>query len=335
MKRINFLVSIPFLLSVFFTSCSDGGGPLLPSVTGSAFEVIVSGDKAIWNDSAGRALFNVLDDDVPGLPQSEPLFNISFVPTKDFYGIWRPVRNIIIYEINDEIYTKGSIHFEQDKWAKPQSIVRITAPNQEELIKVVNEKKDLYISYLEEAERKRARSYYSRYANPEGAQKVRDMFGMQITLPASLNKYKTGNNFIWISNGNIDARQDIIIYKYPYKSTTDFTMKSLLHKRDSVLMENIPGPSPGSYMTTEYESDLRFKEMTYDEIYNAEIRGLWRVAGAMMGGPFVNRSFLDKEHRNIITIEAFVYAPARNKRNLMKQMEAVIYSLRYAGQNSD
>jgi len=58
-----------------------------------------------------------------------------------------------------------------------------------------------------------------------------------------------------------------------------------------------------------------------------EIRGLWRVENAFMGGPFVSLSTVDETRNRVVTVEGFVYAPKADKRNLMRQVEAVVYSL--------
>ena len=45
-----------------------------------------------------------------------------------------------------------------------------------------------------------------------------------------------------------------------------------------------------------------------------------------MGGPFVSHFFLDKERKNIIAVDGFVYAPKYPKRNYMRQVESIMYS---------
>jgi hypothetical protein len=45
-----------------------------------------------------------------------------------------------------------------------------------------------------------------------------------------------------------------------------------------------------------------------------------------MGGPFISHSTLDTARNEIITVEAYVYNPNNKKRNLMRQMEAIVYS---------
>ena len=45
-----------------------------------------------------------------------------------------------------------------------------------------------------------------------------------------------------------------------------------------------------------------------------------------MGGPFVSHSFLDDKNQTVITVEGFIYAPDLDKRTMMRQLEALIYS---------
>ena len=324
-KTLNFLrVGILALLSIIIISCKDkNSGSLLPSATGAPFDVLITGDPVMWKDSAGRVLFDVLNEDMPGLPQSEPLFDISFISEKDFSGIFKPVRNIIMFEINDKIYTQGRITYSKNRWSKSQVIVKITAPDQREFIKTIRNKQNEFISFLEMAERDRMHAYFVRYPNTEGAKIVEDLFGIQLTIPSFLNKYKTGKDFAWLSNGNTDLRQDVIVYSYPYQGQEDFKPENLLWKRDSVLKKHIEGPSPNSYMTTEHRFDFTYKEMNVNGKYCILLRGLWRVEGDMMGGPFVSITFRDKENNRMIAIEGFVYAPSNKKRNYVRQLESI------------
>ena len=61
--------------------------------------------------------------------------------------------------------------------------------------------------------------------------------------------------------------------------------------------------------------------------YAMELRGLWRTTESFIGGPFVSLSQLDEEKAKVITVEAFVLAPKFDKREFMKEAEALVYSL--------
>ena len=47
-----------------------------------------------------------------------------------------------------------------------------------------------------------------------------------------------------------------------------------------------------------------------------------------MGGPFVSHMRLDEKNQRVIVSEIFIYSPDKLKRNLVRQMEASLYTLR-------
>ena len=58
------------------------------------------------------------------------------------------------------------------------------------------------------------------------------------------------------------------------------------------------------------------------------MRGLWRMEGDMMGGPFVSVARLDEQNNRVVVAEGFVYAPETDKRNFIRRIEAALYTLR-------
>jgi hypothetical protein len=60
--------------------------------------------------------------------------------------------------------------------------------------------------------------------------------------------------------------------------------------------------------------------------YCIETRGLWLVKNDFMGGPFVNYTFVDKEHNKIIVLDGYVYAPRDNKRDMLRSVEAILHT---------
>lgn len=319
--------------SLFSCGGGNGGGAssvLLPSVTGAAFDVLVVGKQSYWKDTVGHALFNILNEDMPGFFQSEPMFNIIYLNENDFSGIMRPVRNIIFFEIVDSVYTQGKISYLKDKWSAPQAIVRITAPNEDEFLKVLSEKKDEMISYLVDAERKRTVSFFSKYSNREVSLKLKKALNVDMVIPSHLDKYRMEKDFMWMTNGNIDLTQNIVVYSYPYNGKEDFLLKNILSKRDSVMKRYVGGPTEGSYMTTEYRYEPSYKELIDDKgRYVVEVRGLWRVEGNIMGGPFVSRSYYDEHRGRMVTTETYLYGPSKKKRNTMRQLESMIRTVQF------
>ena len=47
-----------------------------------------------------------------------------------------------------------------------------------------------------------------------------------------------------------------------------------------------------------------------------------------MSGPFINYSIFDKENKQILVLEGFCYAPLKEKRDLMFELESIIKSIK-------
>lgn len=324
--RYKLLLLLSVLISL--TACNDIS--LKPNSTGAANEILVVIDDSINNSAVGDSLFAILNQDVPGLNQSEPYFNISRTNTKNFADILKPARNIIIVNINNT-YSHTKISHYKDQWSKPQSILKINGFDIADVANTISKYEDEILQYFIKAERKRSISYQTRYSERDAMKKVKDKFGFSIVLPKGMNRFKNEDNFMWIANSSREVNQNIVIYTYPYTENDAFTREKILHKRDSVMMLWIPGPSPDSYMGTEYRYNPPIARETSLENgnYAMEVRGLWTAIGDIMGGPFVSISCLDEKNQQVVTVEAFVYAPNKYKRNIMRQLEAILYTINF------
>ena len=123
MKTHSLLISFLMLL-VIMGACSSG--PVMRNATGFAYEIVVTMDKADWDAPAGKAIKAELTSDIPGLPQAEPAFKITYVTPDQFNGLLTYVRNVLIVRIDKSQYTKVSLNYENNRWAKGQVAVSYT-----------------------------------------------------------------------------------------------------------------------------------------------------------------------------------------------------------------
>jgi len=148
-------------------------------------------------------------------------------------------------------------------------------------------------------------------------------------VPEDMSAYKEETDFFWGSNNANRGRTDILVYSFPYTAQEAFTEDYLVAMRDSVVRRNVPGSFPNSYMKTEKRFELSYEPITYRGEYRGVLRGLWRMEGDKMGGPFVSHALLDKKKGRVIVAESFVYAPESKKANLIRRMEAALFTLRF------
>lgn len=330
MKRLTVYFSL-LLMILALASCSKGKKNVFtPTSSGRPYEVLVVVDPVVWEKPAGRALFDALDTDVPGLPQSERSFRISYTSPQNYDQVLKLFRNIIIVNIQD-IYTQPKIKFARDVYAVPQMIMTIQAPDEKSFEEYVQKNKQTIIDFFVKAEMNRQIVLLKDKHNKDISTKVGDMFGCDIWLPSELANTKKGEDFFWASTNTATADMNFVMYSYPYTDNNTFTKDYFIHKRDSVMEANLPGAKEGMYMATDTLS-VEVKNIGVKGDYAQEARGLWYIKGDMMGGPFVSHSRVDKTNNRVVVAEVFVYSPDKLKRNLMRQLEASLYTLKLAAE---
>lgn len=326
MKRITFYLSLVLVVLVL-ASCKKGQKSMFtPTSSGRPYEVLVVINKAMWERPAGRALFTVLDTNVPGLPQAERSFRISNIAPEHFDRVMKIFRNIIVVDIQD-VYTQPKIKFSRDVYASPQMIMTIQAPNEEEFAKYVEKSTQAIVNFFVKSEINRQIVLLKEKHNDDISTKVGSMFDCDVWVPQELSNYKTGKDFLWASTNRASADLNFVIYSYPYTDKNTFTKEFFVQKRDSVMKINIPGEREGMYMATD-SMFVDVQNIMVKGEYAQEARGLWEMEGDMMGGPFVSHARVDRANGRVVVVEGFVYSPDKLKRNLIRQMEASLYTLR-------
>lgn len=301
-------------------------GLLMPNATGLPYEMLVVMDDEQWERPLGRAVFNVLDSDVPGLPQSERSFRISRVDPSAFNSnMFRIMRNVIKVDIQN-IYSQPKFKFARNVYSYPQMIMTLQAPDEASLAEYINANQQSIIDFFTKAEMNREIENLREKHNPEVSRLAQEILDVDVWVPWEVNRFKKGKDFFWASTNVGKKDMSIVLYAYPYTDKNTFTLEYFLQKRDSVMKANIPGGPEGSYMTTNHNY-VYVEDATVRGKYAQVARGLWRVQGDRMGGPFVSHSRVDEANGRIVVAEAFIYAPESLKRDLIRRMEAALYTV--------
>lgn len=316
-------------LLVLFTACNNKKrGILTPTSSALPYELLVVMEDSVRNSDAGKELNKILTSDVPGLPQSESAFKLMGTTPRHFDGMLKPIRNIVIVNIDKQQYTKANMSAAKDVYSYPQNIITLTAPNTVMLESFLKEQGFAMVRYFTNAEMNRQISILERNHSDMASQLVKKQFDADVWLPSDLKFSKEGDNFLWIGTNEGDVNKYFVMYTIPYTDKNSFTKDYFIHKRDSVMKVNIPGESEGMYMSTEKEF-VEVMPINVRGKYALEARGLWRMKNDFMGGPFVAHMRLDEANNRVVFTEIFVYAPEKMKRNLVRPMEASLYTVRF------
>lgn len=325
MKRTR-LFSVLASAVMVFGGCK-GNGTLLPNVSGKAGEIIVAMDKNDWDGNLGSTTRTILAADYPFLPQQEPLFSLSNVPVTGFADLFKVHRNLLFFNISES--DQSGVVYKNDVWAHPQCVIQVTAPTSDSAAVILKENSERIINSFEQAERDRIIANSIRYEEHSIPPAVKEMTGGSPHFPSGFKLRKKTSDFLWISDDKQYVTQGVFIYRYPAAENENFSMENIIAHRDAALRENVPGMFENTYMIT---SDAVTPAVNYIRFRGrqfAETRGLWEVYNDFMGGPFVSHSFYSKDGQYIIVLDGFVYAPKYDKRQYLRQVEAIMYSFEW------
>lgn len=329
----KFIILIVGLLAILASCKENKKNTFLRNVTGKSGEVVLVIDPDHWSSGVGKEFKKAFTKAYPALPQTEPMFDLVHIPYKSFTNIFKSHRNLVFTKVDKDI-PEPKIVVQEDLWAKPQIILHVIAPNDSSLEAVVREKGDLLVDRIMKKEMERYAANYKKYEQIGLADQLDKKFGVRLTLPKGYSLDLDTTNFAWIENrGRGDIVQGILIYSYD-KPKVELTTDYLVAKRNQFTKRFVPGPSRGSYMVVETETNPYRREIEVNGIDVIELRDLWRVENDFMGGPFISYSFVDEKQNKVINLDGFVYAPRVDKRDYIKQVEAVLNSLTLADESN-
>ncbi len=324
MRKISFL-SILMMFALF--SCKEvSNQDLKPNVTGKAGELLLVIDDNKWNSAVGDSLKAVFQAEVQILPQREPLFTVVNIPNKAFSNLFETHRSIVRVKISPQV-KKESVILKRDVWAKPQTVFEISVPNDSAFFRVFTKNKQAIVDTLLKDERARYLQSFIKFENQEVARVLKER-GVAMRIPKGYNLDVNKDDFMWISHETPMISQGILIGFIDYKDTAQLQKDNLIYQIDSLLKENVPGALKGSYMQIEKRAEVLYKKMLRKGVFTIELRGLWQSEGDYMGGPFVALVSVDTKLNRLVLTFGYVYAPKYDKRNYMRQVETILYSLK-------
>ncbi len=300
---------------------------LLTSATGSIYECLIVSPNAVK-----APLCEVMEADMYGLPQMEATFTVTHVTNAQFDDFLKSTRNILFIDINPNKYTFVKVLKSRDVWSKPQAMIRIQAPSDEALLDYWSANGESLREWFVREELARQIRFYRANTNKDARACLNEQ-GYDLLIPEDFITVQKGD-VLWCCNNKGPMRKDIVVYSYPYTAQEQFSCDSIVAMRNTILGQLVSAQVEGSYMGTEYK---HFPPVTRqvpalrDSVggfYAMETRGLWKIYnGEAMGGPFVILTRLDQVNGRVVTAEVFLFAAGQKKRNAMRQLEAILYTL--------
>ena len=312
MKRIAIIL---FFL-IITLSCSDNQQKLLPASSGNINNISVVTNDELWEGAVGEVIRENFGRPIYGLPQIEPIFSLSHIPSKVFSGFATKSRTILKIDVSEN---EGVFNF-KNTYASPQRIIQIKANSPDKIIEIINENLNSIYStmYFNEIQEKQRR--ISKNLNKTEA--IKNNTGVSLKFPSAYRVAKADTNFVWIRRDTETGSVNLFIHRQ-----TNLTEQSIIEKRDSISKIYIPGPVENTYMSTDLIYTPNTQEINMGGKQVFETRGLWEIEGQFMAGPFLNFQ-IKLGDDDFIMLDGFVYSPGSTKREYIFELEAIMRSLK-------
>lgn len=321
-KALFLLIPITFLV----TSCNSKEAKPNSETSGKTNEVAVIIDDQLWNGEVGDSMRNKFASPALGLPQEEPVFTLNQYPVKLLEGFMSNSRNIIVVKKE----AKSQFRIENNEYANPQVVVHISGETVQEILDTIQNNDSLIINRIKASEIKVLQKRIKQDSLLD-TKAISEKFNIRLDIPVKYKMVLKGKKFLWFKKEITSGNLSLIFYQIPITSIKDNAkaVERIKHIRDSIGRIYIHGAVPRTRMITEPAFS---PYLSKTEIFNRkafETKGNWELLNDFMNGPFINYAIVDPNNNRILVIEGFCYAPSKQKRDLMFELEAIIKSVQF------
>lgn len=326
MKKISYFAVLLMLLSL--VSCHQKSGTSGIKVdnfsTGKAGEMILAIDTGYWSKAAMKEIYAVIQQPQPAINQIEPMFDVIRCSNADYRASFMRHRNIVQFDYNPE-YSGNTFEIARDPLTKPQIHVKIRGNNQDSCLALFLAHQDEIIQAMYDNDIARLQNAHRKLNNPVIEKQIKEKFGISMTVPEGYFVGREEEDFLWLCFRTPKNDRFVMIYKSPkYELTTE----NIVAERDRITKAYIQGAVAGAYpLVANIEGYPLRQNLQLRYHSGVELRGLWETVRDKMGGPFYSFTQITPDSLSCITIDGFVYAPQEEKRDYLREVEAVVKSI--------
>ena len=310
-------------VSFFVSSCSFKKEKFPDDAPAAINTIAVIIDDQLWNGEVGDSIRNKFASPVLGLPQEEPLFTINQYPVKLFEGFSTDTRNILIVKKDNE----NKYELKENEFASPQNAFHISGKTSFEIIEILEKNAPDIIKKMRAVEITHEQKIIK--DSLLDTKKIQKKFNINLLVPSKYEYIMRRKNFIWLKSEIVSGNTSLIIYQIPWKGIRpNHAVTDIVITRDSIGRAYIHGSDYGTEMVSDEAYSPYFSKTTLAGNQCYETKGTWQMKNDFMSGPFINYAIFDKANRRILVLEGFCYAPSKEKRDLMFELESIIKSIK-------
>lgn len=291
---------------------------------GKAGEVLLVMDDKYFSESQQQEVKDFLQQPQPAINQIEPMFDLLHFQAADFTSNFVRHRNIVHFDFNPT-YNNNVISFDRNAWSNPQIYIKIKGYDADSCLHLFKTHADTIIHLLYDNDLKRVQYAFNRELEPTIKKTLKEMFGISLCVPMHYFIANQTDDFLWLRFRTNKNDRFIMVYKLP---AYELTEANVIAMRDTITKKYIPGAVKNAYPIISQKAGFPIvNPIQIGSKDGIEMRGLWESIGDYMGGPFYSFTFKSLDGQYCITVDGFVYAPQEDKRNYLREVEAIVKSV--------
>ena len=326
MKKISYFAVIIVLLTA--VSCRQKSGSSGIKVdnfsTGKAGEMILAIDTNYWSKAAVKAIYEVIQQPQPAINQIEPMFDVIQCSNAYYKASFMRHRNIVQFDNNPD-YAGNTFEIARNPITSPQVLIKIRGNQQDSCLALFLAHKDEIVKAMYDNDIARLQNAHRKLNNPVIEKKIKEKFGLSMTIPDGYFVGREEEDFLWLCFRTPKNDRFVMLYKSP---RYELTKENIVAERDRITKAYIQGAVAGAYPLVANIEGYPMAQNIQIRYHNGvELRGLWETVRDKMGGPFYSFTQISPDSTSCITVDGFVYAPQEQKRDYLREVEAVVKSI--------
>ena len=342
-----------------FAGCS-GESDYRPRAVGLDTEILVVADSLDWSGAIGEALRETVGQFISTLPAPERQFELRHAPleTEDDLETARRQKNVIFVaafsdSTNEAEYIRnvfdptaqqaireeGGVAVSRENiFRRDQQVYYITGEDKEDVIEAIySASEGVSRDFTRAARRRLTEEMFDRGRQVDVEEELATMYDFAVNVQHDYLVAVDTSDFVWLRRILPETWRSVFVHFIDHANPELLSPEWIYDTRDSLARQYIQGNLGGWIEIDRRESrPLETKNINFLGRYGFETRGLWHMVGVEegrkmefgMGGPFITYTFYDQPTGRLYMIDGMVFAPGYNKREFLRQMEAIAYTFR-------
>lgn len=349
--------AIPFLLAIVSFACSKSGKEVskefLPKARGEADEIIVVVDSTQWvsEGGLGEELKKTFLAPMLGLPQDEPLFQVSKVSPRKLNSVLKSAKNMVFVmtldsktsdsKVLQQFFTSQSLNqikrdtsiymrIKKDEFARGQTVMFLFSATEQKLAQKINYNRSQIREFFESSARETIKGKIFNSPKKELAKRIEENHQVHVTIPFGWERARDTDNFFWLRKMDAQTEQSLFVYYEPYTDQSLFNDIGAF--RDGITKKHLyDGENPEVYITRQEIIPVFTERVSFNGHFAVESRGLWKISDASRGGPFLSYTIVDEDEGVVYYVEGYVDSPGTRKKNFIRELEAILSTFKTKG----